>query len=226
LDDCEYDLKPDGGFLCYGTGQPRIFNRTGTKLLVAHSFWFGGTGLEGWLEELDICRRPLFRLRNPERIHDAFIAMLKLVRRRPANWEWDVHLLLTTVLGELMQSRGLLHGGPAALPPPIAKVLNAIEARPDRDWKAAELASVAGISYSAFRALFRQALNESPHEYLQRVRADLARDLLSNPALRIKEIAHQLHFSTEHYFSAFFHKHVGLSPTRFREVFLKSRTDI
>jgi len=216
INDAEWHVAPGPDFLFYGTDQPRQFIPAPSERLVNRAFWFGGPGLGGWLEELNVKRQPQFRLRHPGRIHAAYRAMWKLARRQPANWEWKIHLRLVTVLGEFLAARKLLTPRQPSLPPAIITVLNAVETDPARDWKTTELAEIVQMSYTAFRTQFSAALNESPHAYLQRVRLDLARELLADPSLRIKEIARRLHFSSAYYFSNFFHQHDGVTPTEFR----------
>lgn len=221
LDDQEWRFEPGPCWL-YGTQHKRVFVPDPGQRIILNSFRFSGPGLEGWLEELDVRRQPAFVIRHPQRIYDAFDRMRKLSQQRPPNWELSVHLALTGVLGEFLLSRGLLASGRGGLPPAIAGVLNAIESDPARNWKVAQLAGMANMSVSAFRILFRKTVGNAPHAHLQQARLDLARGMLADRNLRIKEIAAKLHFSSEYYFSSFFRKHAGLSPTQFRQVLLST----
>ena len=90
-------------------------------------------------------------------------------------------------------------------------------AEPARDWRARELAGVAGVSDSRLRDHFQSARGETLHEFLQRTRLDLARRLLGDQHLAIKEVAQRLDFSSEFHFSRFFRRGAGMSPTQFRE---------
>lgn len=212
-----WELKPGPQFWFYGTHRPRWFSPTPGKPLVTRLFWFGGPALEAWLEELDVYRQPCFRPRRPALIYRAHDRLYQLAQRRPAEWEQEVHRVLSSVLLELLRTRNPAHDS-EALPDGITRALNAIEADPSRDWQARELATQAGMSYSSFRASFRATMRETPHQYIQRTRLDFARELLANQRLRIKEVAQQLHFANEHYFSAFFRKKTGVTPSDFRKV--------
>jgi AraC-like DNA-binding protein len=218
LQDLELELKPGPDCWLYSLGRTRVFTPVSDPGFVSRTFCFGGPGLEAWMEELDAIRQPQFQLRDPTRVHQAYRAMLGLVQRRPSDWEWKVHLQLGVVLGELLRSRKPSHSeeSPPA-PSAIARVLDAIEGEPNRDWKTRELATLAGMSYTSFAELFSKTMHELPHAYLQRVRLDLAREMLTDPNLLMKEIAGQLHFSSEYYFSNFFYKHTGVRPTEFRQ---------
>jgi two-component system response regulator YesN len=72
------------------------------------------------------------------------------------------------------------------------------------------------VSYSKLRDMFQQSLNRTLHGHLQSVRADQAKAMLADRAVSVKEVARRLNFSSEHYFSRFFRRATGLTPTQFR----------
>ena len=121
------------------------------------------------------------------------------------------------MLGRLLMSRDLLVSPHQELPPPVLRVLNAISANPARDWKAKELAALGKVSYSGLRALFQKSNQGTIHGHIQRARLDQARLLLADKRLSIKDVAAQLNFSSEFYFSHFFRHHTGMTPTEFRQ---------
>ena len=135
--------------------------------------------------------------------------LMRLVRRRPSGWEWQIHVVITNLLGKLLMSRNLLDSPHAELPEPVIRVLNAISANPLRDWKAKELATVGKVSYSGLRAAFQKSGQGTVHEHIQRARLDQSRLLLADKRLSIKDVAGQLSFSSEFYFSHFFRHHTG-----------------
>ena len=175
---------------------------------------FSGPGVEAWLELLG--PEPIFTL-PPNMLRLRLGRLRRLVQRRLPEYEWQVHSELTALWGELLAARGVFTLPKTAVPPPVARVLEAVFANPARDWQAQELARMAAISYSRLRHHFQRAQGETVHAFLQRTRLDLARRLLSDRRLAIKEVAQHLHFSSEFHFSRFFHRGAGMSPTRFRE---------
>ena len=142
--------------------------------------------------------------------------LLRLVRQRPADWEWRVHDTINEVLGRLAAASALFQATAEQEPGPVRRVLEAVFAQPYRDWQAAALAKIAGVSYSRLREVFKASRSETLHDFLRRTRLDEARRLLGDPKLTIKEVAARLHFSSEFYFSHFFRKASGMSPTQFR----------
>ncbi len=196
---------------------PRTYIPAPGRHLSIVGFRFGGPGLEFWHEEIRDFENAEFALDDLRFAVKTQNELLRLVRRQPAGWEWQVHLTITHLLGKLLMSRDLLTSPHAELPQPVLRVLNAISTNPARDWKASELASIAKISYSGLRALFRTSGQGTIHQMIQRARLDQARLLLADKRLSVKDVSGQLNFSSEFYFSHFFRHHTGMTPTEFRQ---------
>ena len=197
--------------------QPRSYLPDDGNRLETEGFRFQGPALEAWREALEgnagfafPDARTFALLRQSQRV------LLRLVRQRPADWEWRVHETINEVLGRLAAARTLFQAAPTREPEAVRRVLEAVFAQPDRDWQAAALAKIAGVSYSRLREVFKASRSETLHDFLQRTRLDEARRLLSDARLTVKQIAERLHFSSEFYFSHFFRKASGMSPTQFR----------
>ena len=197
--------------------KPRIYAPAAKKHLTITGFRFAGPALEFWHEELRSEATSEFILDDFGFVKRTYTELLRLVRRRPTGWEWQVHVVITNLLGRLLVSRSLLDSPNAELPTPVVRALNAIAADPFRDWKAKELATVAKVSYSGLRALFHSTNQGTIHEHIQRARLDQARLLLADERLSIKDVAAQLNFSSEFYFSHFFRHGAGMSPSEFRQ---------
>jgi len=196
--------------------RPRTYIPAAGRHLTITGFRFGGPGLEFWHEEMKGNENSEFSLDEPGFVLQTQNELLRLMRRKPSGWEWQVHVVITNLLGQLLMSRNLLDSPHSELPPPVARVLNAIAANPLRDWKAKELATIAKVSYSGLRALFQKCGQGTLHEHIQRARVDQARLLLADQRLSVKDAAAQLNFSSEFYFSHFFRQYAGMSPTEFR----------
>jgi len=196
--------------------KPRTYAPLARRHLTITGFRFGGPGLEFWHEEIRGDENSEFILDDFGFVKQTHNELLRLVRRKPTGWEWQIHVVITNMLGKLLMSRNLLVSPQSELPAPVLRVLNAISANPLRDWKARELAAIGKVSYSGLRALFQKSGQGTIHEQIQRARLDQARLLLADDRLSVKDVAAQLSFSSEFYFSHFFRHHTGMSPTRFR----------
>ena len=197
--------------------KPRTYKPTLGQQLTTEGVRFGGPGLDAWLDQLGGDSEFLFTQPvDMIAIRQVYRKLRALVVRRPSGYEWDAHLLLNQVLGILLRVRKLLAGPPQQVPAVVRRVIDAVCANPARNWKARELAALVGVSYSALRAKFKQSQQETLHEFLHRTRLDKARLLLCDTRLSVKDVARELNFSSQFYFSHFFHQATGNSPTQFR----------
>lgn len=78
------------------------------------------------------------------------------------------------------------------------------------------LAADLGVSCRSLRRAFAQHTGMGPHQYHVELRMALARRLLSNPDLSVKEVAFQAGYTDEHYFSRLFHQKMGMAPTEWK----------
>lgn len=212
-----FELKRGRKIWLVDMSKPRTYIPAPGRHLAIAGFRFGGPGLEFWHEVFHDEENAEFTLDDLRFVARVQNEMIRYARRRPTGWEWQVHMRITEMLGRLLVSRRLLVSPHAELPAPVVRVLNAISTNPLRDWKAKELAVVGKVSYSGLRALFQQAGQGTIHEHIQRARLDQARLLLADKRLSIKDVAAQLSFSSEFYFSHFFRHHTGMTPTEFRQ---------
>jgi AraC-like DNA-binding protein len=190
---------------------------SGTRL-VTMGLRFSGPGIDAWRDEL-FRGRAAFSLASSHdalRLRRATDDLLRLVRAPIPEAEWRMHEIITGVVGVLVRARGMLEAQQPDAHSPTRRVIEAVQANPARDWHVAELCAIAGISYSSLRTHFKRSQGETLHEYLQRTRLEQARSRLTDMRLSVKEIALQLNFSSEFYFSRWFHLAAGMSPTRFR----------
>ena len=105
----------------------------------------------------------------------------------------------------------------------VRRVTDYIRDHLDRDLGLGELAALVGLSRFHFCTAFRLATGRTPHEWLVAQRIDLARQLLSTPALRVTDIALAVGYHTHSAFAASFRKIVGITPSQFRRGFVPAR---
>lgn len=92
-----------------------------------------------------------------------------------------------------------------------------IETSPNAGLTIGELAQAAGLSRDALSKSFRKDFGIPLKTFLQRRLVDHASEMLLYTDMRIGEIALKLNFNDEYYFSRFFKKHTGSSPSVFRK---------
>jgi AraC family transcriptional regulator, arabinose operon regulatory protein len=122
-------------------------------------------------------------------------------------------------------TQALLHGVFAALDPSayrsvpadLAELLSRIEAHPEQDLTVEALAQLAGRSRSRFAAWFKTAVDETPADYVQRLRIRVAATRLGAADESIEEIATATGFANRHHFTRVFTGLMGISPAAYRK---------
>lgn len=80
----------------------------------------------------------------------------------------------------------------------------------------AEIATAHNISVSGLKLLFKTYAGISPKAYYNHLRIRHASNLLLQ-GKSVTEVAECMNFSSIHYFTVFFKKHVGITPSEFRK---------
>jgi len=79
-----------------------------------------------------------------------------------------------------------------------------------------QLAGLCGKSLSQAERIFRKETGMPLYRYILNRRIELARQLLTETGMSVREIAAYLSFEDEYYFSGLFRQKTGVSPTQYR----------
>lgn len=123
-----------------------------------------------------------------------------------------VHLLVRT--GNVSSLKALireLHGAP------IGELVHVVEQHVYSDIRVEQLAALCGMSVSSFQRKFKAQFGGTPKHYFTARRMDKAKELLRLTSMHVSEVAFDLGFNDPLYFTRLFKKHVGTSPTAYRE---------
>jgi AraC-like DNA-binding protein len=72
------------------------------------------------------------------------------------------------------------------------------------------------ISYSRFRKIFKEYTGLAPGQFQIQLKIHKAKELLTNTTKSVKEIAFELNFESNFYFSKLFKEKTGVTPGEFR----------
>jgi AraC-like DNA-binding protein len=97
----------------------------------------------------------------------------------------------------------------------LSRALRAMHSDARAGWTVGTLASLAGMSRSAFAARFAATLGCAPMEYLSRWRMALARDALGHGGKSLDRLADDIGYESASAFSTAFRKRIGISPGAF-----------
>lgn len=99
----------------------------------------------------------------------------------------------------------------------ITKAQEYIRNNFQKDLSLEEIAQSAGISPYYFSKLFKEETGITYIDYLTGLRIEMAKKLLSNPKLSIKQVCVDSGYINPNYFSRIFKKWTGLTPTEYRD---------
>jgi len=85
----------------------------------------------------------------------------------------------------------------------------------DRNISAEDLAAVSGICPSHLRVVFKRTYGETPNHYLNRVRIEHAREMITSGMFDLNEVAAACGFRNVYYFSRVFREYIGITPGRY-----------
>jgi AraC-like DNA-binding protein len=189
-----------------------------------HWVGFDGEVARRWVKNQFFSpRMPVFKSEREEKWLTLFTELIAIIKlNRPA--------LQQVMAGFTAQLLGLLYSGQQAglagndqalliVQTAMTRMQNELE----NGLNAQALARELNISYSSFRHTFQQHTGSSPHQYLLELRLVRARQLLTQTAQSVKEIAKRAGFDDEHYFCRFFKMKTGLTPGQWRSRSLRKQ---
>lgn len=98
----------------------------------------------------------------------------------------------------------------------IFKAMNYIRENYDRDISLDEVASEVGLNPSYFSKIFKEEMEISYSDYLNQTRIEASKQLLNND-MSLAEVAQEVGFNDQSYFSKVFKKFEGISPGKWRK---------
>ncbi|WP_010268784.1 AraC family transcriptional regulator [Paenibacillus senegalensis] len=97
----------------------------------------------------------------------------------------------------------------------MEQVRRYIEQNYDASLTIGQLAQLAGVSSNYFVGLFKKTFGISAMEYAAECKMTQAKRRMARGNVKLKEVASQVGYEDEFYFSRKFKKHTGLSPTQY-----------
>jgi AraC-like DNA-binding protein len=125
----------------------------------------------------------------------------------------DFHNRISSMLQSALQAAG---DGSESRSAVITTAVRFIQSNYSRDLSLDDVATEVGVSAGYLSRLFKQVTGETFKGYLTRIRMQEAKRLLSETGSRVYEIAENVGYNDQHYFSEVFRKETGLSPLEYR----------
>ncbi|MCT2193688.1 response regulator [Paenibacillus sp. p3-SID1389] len=99
----------------------------------------------------------------------------------------------------------------------IRKVAAFIDERVRDNWTVKQLGEQFNLNASYLSVLFKKEMGKTISEYVQETRIRQAKELLSDPNIKVYEVADRVGIQTSAYFTYLFKKLVGCTPQEFRD---------
>lgn len=163
-------------------------------------------------------------VQDPQRaLGDLLQRLAEALFARAANFHTLVHGLFCELLAGVLSSehlrprlrRAWKEGTPARRDRLWVHTEQFIRAHIAEPLRVADLARHLNMSLSTFAHVYAERVGEAPHQTVLRLKMEVAKRLLLDERLRVKEIADRLGFSSEFHFSHAFKRLEGLSPRHY-----------
>ena len=107
--------------------------------------------------------------------------------------------------------------GKGGMPPHVLRrVVEFMHANKDKQIGLKDLADCAGLSLSHFSFQFRASTNQSPHQYMLRLRIERSKELLTDSRLSVLDVGLEVGFRNQQHFATVFRNSVGVAPSVYR----------
>ena len=183
-----------------------------------HEHWVGFKGevASRFLRDTFVTqKKPVLRIGEDESLRQRFVALVDTIARDPTGTPFSSAGEVLVILG-LIQERARNVGMKGDISKIIREAQNYILRNVTQEIDFSLLSRELGISYSSFRHRFKEQTGSSPAQFQNVIRVNRAQDLLVSTDLSVSEIAEQTGFESIYYFSRFFTKKIGSSPTAYR----------
>jgi AraC family transcriptional regulator len=109
-----------------------------------------------------------------------------------------------------------IRGKGGMAPHVLRRVVEFMHANIDRQIGLKDLADCAGLSLSHFSFQFRASTNQSPHQYMLRLRVERSKELLTDSRLSVLDVGLEVGFRNQQHFATVFRNSVGVPPSVYR----------
>lgn len=98
----------------------------------------------------------------------------------------------------------------------LRRVVEFMHANLDKQIRLKDLSECADLSLSHFSSQFRASTNQSPHQYILRLRIERSKELLTDSRLSILDVGLEVGFRNQQHFATVFKMFVGIPPSAYR----------
>ncbi len=144
--------------------------------------------------------------------------ILEIARKNVANpkYVYDRSFVIFLRLCQFIRDSIAPRSETSDIPENIARLKNYLDLHLSEELNLDACAAITNLSVSQTIRAFNKVYGATPYKYLNQQRFEVAKTLLRGSRISLQEIATQLGFADQYYFSTFFKKKYGKSPKEYR----------
>jgi YesN/AraC family two-component response regulator len=156
----------------------------------------------------------LQQLKDYYYIEDTFKKMVETWQAKLPGYEFAAKTLLQQLLLAIVQNIRKQNQN-YATSTKVERVIQYIHQNSNHKVTLAELAAMVQLSPTYLSRVFKDITGYSLTEFLNRIKVDKAKELMSEGNMKVKEVAEAVGFNDEFYFSRIFKRIEGISPSEY-----------
>lgn len=168
--------------------------------------------INGMVEKLPL--NSLQQLKDYYYIEDTFKKMVETWQAKLPGYEFAAKTLLQQLLLAIVQNIRKQNQN-YATSTKVERVIQYIHQNSNHKVTLAELAAMVQLSPTYLSRVFKDITGYSLTEFLNRIKVDKAKELMSEGNMKVKEVAEAVGFNDEFYFSRIFKRIEGISPSEY-----------
>ena len=210
-------LRP-GRLFSYGPGIPQHIVGNAAEPMVKYFVDFAGTGAPALLRSCGLPAGTISEVFPPNVLQPLFDELVQAGSRLRGESPAVCAKLLECLALRAIGARAPLEGAETLAFATYQKCRSHIEQHSLRLRTLQQIAAECHVNNAYLCRLFRRYDNQSPYQYLLRLKMNHAAELLKKPDALIKQVAEECGFADPFHFSRVFTTVFGLPPTAFRRL--------
>ena len=171
------------------------------------------------IEELEKFHNAIYHFKNQKVLRLTFERLNTVWMRKEFGYRLECKAALYGIIQQVMQCESLENQNNRKYEKIKAAVDYLSRHYTEKDFSITQILEFTDLCDGHFRRLFKEVFSTSPGDYLNVLRVERAKDLLSNKQLTISEVAEQSGYSSVYYFSKIFRRKAGETPSQYRSKF-------
>ena len=212
-----HQLRP-GVIFAYGPGVPQHITATPQKPLVKYFVDFAGTGSAAWIQQAGLAPGRVSRVHPPNELQPLFDELIRTGQRGTRRAPELCRQLLDCLGVKLLEARAPLQGTDSLAFATYQDCRQFVQEHFHRLRTQAQIAQQCHVDTAYLCRLFRRFDQQSPYQYLTRLKMNAAADQLQQPGALVKKVAADLGFTNPFHFSRVFKSVFAIAPEAFRRL--------